>query len=73
MSTTSLPRDRKSPEEDVSDQKSQRILVEDREELGKGIAEASAKVYGKYSIVVLYITYVSSYSESGDANVYGPV
>ncbi|CAG7853180.1 SubName: Full=Related to major facilitator MirA {ECO:0000313/EMBL:CCA74161.1} [Serendipita indica DSM 11827] len=56
MSTPSLSRERKSPEEEVSDQGSQRILVEDREELGTGIAEASAKVYGKYSIWVLYIT-----------------
>lgn len=33
-----------------------RILVETREELGTGIAEASAKVWGKYSRWVLYIS-----------------
>jgi len=41
---------------------SEQALIEAREELGAGKAEASVKVWGKYSRWVLYIRYLSSFS-----------
>ncbi|KAG8807360.1 hypothetical protein FRC17_004496, partial [Serendipita sp. 399] len=38
------------------DNDNEQIIVENREELGAGIAQASAKVWGKYSRWVLYIS-----------------
>lgn len=59
----SQPIDRKkTSESSASVHSTDRILVENREELGTGIAQASVKVWGKYSRWVLYISSVTSYS-----------
>jgi hypothetical protein len=44
----------------VSPSRSEQALIEAREDLGAGKAEASVKVWGKYSRWVLYVRYDSS-------------